>query len=172
MAEHRLKDTNWKDVAELIGIAAIVASLVFVGMQMRQDRVHARAELGADSFANLAVLSLELTSAEFATIFAKALEHPDQLTTAEQLQVNGYLDAYKHLVVRDCYLMERGVFTECEIIVREYGPNFFGNPYSQSWWRLRDPQELAFLPEWVDTVITGIDPEWNLRQLEAVKEAQ
>ena len=35
LGEHRMKDTNWKDVAELIGIAAIVASLIFVGLQMK-----------------------------------------------------------------------------------------------------------------------------------------
>jgi len=29
---------NWKESAELVGIAAIVASLVFVGWQMKQDR--------------------------------------------------------------------------------------------------------------------------------------
>ena len=27
---------HWKDIAELIGISAIVASLIFVGLQMRQ----------------------------------------------------------------------------------------------------------------------------------------
>lgn len=33
-----MKPSNWKDIAELIGIAAIVASLIFVGMQMRQEQ--------------------------------------------------------------------------------------------------------------------------------------
>ena len=32
-----MKKTDWKDTAELIGIAAIVASLIFVGLQMRQS---------------------------------------------------------------------------------------------------------------------------------------
>jgi hypothetical protein len=36
---------NWKDLAELIGIAAIVASLIFVGMQMRQTHEIALATL-------------------------------------------------------------------------------------------------------------------------------
>ena len=36
--EVTVKSTNWKDTAELIGIAAIVASLVFVGLQMMQAR--------------------------------------------------------------------------------------------------------------------------------------
>ena len=31
-----MKPANWKDIAELIGITAIVASLIFVGLQMRQ----------------------------------------------------------------------------------------------------------------------------------------
>ena len=38
-----MKSANWKDIAELIGIAAIVASLIFVGMEMRQTRVIAMA---------------------------------------------------------------------------------------------------------------------------------
>ena len=165
-----MKDTNWKDVAELIGIVAIVASLVFVGMQMQQDRVHARAELGADSFSNLATLSIELTSTEFATTFANAIERPEELTTAEKLQVNGYLEAFTYLVIRDCYLKERGVFVECEIIVREYGQRFFGNHYAQSWWKSQRPGDLSFMPGWVDSAITGIDPESNVGLLDALPE--
>lgn len=167
---HQMKNTNWKDSAELVGIAAIVASLVFVGLQMRQDRIHARAELGAGSFESLASLRLELTSSEFAATYAKVLERPEQLTTAERLQINGYLDAVKLLIIRECYLKEREVFTECEVIVREYGPYFFGNRYAQSWWKLQSPQELTFLPGWVDTEITAIDPGLNLRQLQALQE--
>jgi len=41
-----MKNRNWKDTAELIGIAAIVGSLVFVGLQMRQAEELARLELG------------------------------------------------------------------------------------------------------------------------------
>jgi len=33
-----LKSGNWKDIAELTGIAAIVGSLIFVGLEMRQTR--------------------------------------------------------------------------------------------------------------------------------------
>lgn len=39
-----MKKYNWKAVAELIGIAAIVGSLVFVGLQMKQSRDIAIAE--------------------------------------------------------------------------------------------------------------------------------
>lgn len=33
-----MKFSNWKDIAELVGISAIVASLVFVGMQLEQSQ--------------------------------------------------------------------------------------------------------------------------------------
>lgn len=33
-----MKKTDWKDTAELVGIAAIVASLVFVGLELRQSQ--------------------------------------------------------------------------------------------------------------------------------------
>ena len=33
-----MKNSSWKDYAEIAGVAAIVASLMFVGLQMRQDR--------------------------------------------------------------------------------------------------------------------------------------
>ena len=36
-----MKPSNWKEVAELIGIAAIVASLVFVGIETRNSAVQA-----------------------------------------------------------------------------------------------------------------------------------
>lgn len=35
---------NWKDIVELLGMAAIIASLVFVGYQLKQDREIAVAE--------------------------------------------------------------------------------------------------------------------------------
>ena len=39
-----MKSVNWRGAVELLGIAAIVASLVFVGLQMRQTQALAVAE--------------------------------------------------------------------------------------------------------------------------------
>ena len=33
-----MQKTHWKDIAEVVGIAAIVASLVFVGLELRQTK--------------------------------------------------------------------------------------------------------------------------------------
>ena len=55
-----LSNSNWKDIAELIGIAAIVASLLFVGLQMKQSQEIA---LSAAYQARTEVLVEFLTSA-------------------------------------------------------------------------------------------------------------
>ena len=47
---------NWKDIAELVGMTAIVASLIFVGLQLKQDRDLAITEATIATFANLVEL--------------------------------------------------------------------------------------------------------------------
>lgn len=54
-----MKNTDWKATAELIGIAAVVASLVFVGIQLRQEQEIAIVDTyGSVVESNVAVLSL------------------------------------------------------------------------------------------------------------------
>ena len=60
-----MKSNNWKDFAELIGIAAIVASLIFVGLQMRQAEVIAQSEMHTSILANRIAMH------------AAIIEHPD-----------------------------------------------------------------------------------------------
>ena len=43
-----MPNRNWKETAELIGIASLVASLIFVGLQIRQDQDIAVAQIYAD----------------------------------------------------------------------------------------------------------------------------
>ena len=52
-----LKKADWKSTAELVGLAAIVASLIFVGLQMRQDQEIAEAQAYNDASAVLIELN-------------------------------------------------------------------------------------------------------------------
>jgi hypothetical protein len=57
-----MKSSNWKDIAELIGIAAIVASLVFVGLQLQQSHAIALAtqyQARSEATQNLHLASIE-----------------------------------------------------------------------------------------------------------------
>ncbi len=61
--------SNWKDIAEIIGIAAIVASLIFVGLQMKQsheialaDQYQSRAEAAQSMYMTLQESGMSLES--------------------------------------------------------------------------------------------------------------
>ena len=65
-----MKNADWKDTAELIGIAAIVASLIFVGLQMKQSHDIAMAEYGQNQYANYN--ELDFAIANHADILVKS----------------------------------------------------------------------------------------------------
>ena len=65
-----MANTTWKDIAEFVGITAIVASLVFVGIQLNQDREVALSEVAQFSAATYAELQIAL--AEHSEILAKS----------------------------------------------------------------------------------------------------
>jgi len=60
-----MKFQNWKETAELVGIAAIVASLLFVGLQMRQTGEIARGQMYSNQLANAL------------TAYSAISDHPD-----------------------------------------------------------------------------------------------
>ncbi len=122
-----MKANNWKDIAELVGIAAIVASLVFVGLQMRQSQDIAI----ADQYQNRADTALEwyVARAESPLLFAattsriadnaalgnysKVIQDAVRDKGAEYVAVN-YLEYRSNLTMFDNYHFqyEQGFLTD------------------------------------------------------------
>lgn len=70
-----MKPTSWKDMAELVGIVAIVVSLVFVGLQLKQSQ-------------NIALAaSFQSRTATLAESFSSRVANPEAL--AAELRVQG-----------------------------------------------------------------------------------
>lgn len=96
-----MKNTDWRTTAELVGIAAIVASLIFVGMQLRQEQAIAIVDTyGAIVESNEAVLSL---IAEQPEVWKKGLLGED-LSTTEEIQFSAMIHAvfsrHAHMFIR------------------------------------------------------------------------
>ncbi len=60
---------KWKDIAELIGIGAIFASLIFVGFQLRQDQEIGRAQAIGEYIATGVAFQIAMT--EYSDILVK-----------------------------------------------------------------------------------------------------
>ena len=83
-----MKTKGWKGTVELVGIFAVVASLVFVGVEVRQNSVATRSATNAavkDAFSelNLAIAS----SPELARAMVSLAESPDDALPEDQLRV-------------------------------------------------------------------------------------
>ena len=109
-----MKSTNWKDIAELIGIAAIVASLVFVGLQMKQSQDIALSV--ANQTRADATVSMLITSAEnpnFVSAFAKA-QSPDRipLSPEEYATMSQYARALLYTYENNLFQLQSGFGTE------------------------------------------------------------
>ena len=67
-----MKPANWKDIAELIGIGAIVASLVFVAIEVRQSNQIGRLEAMQSMASDWATVGLEIAgNKSLAVLLAK-----------------------------------------------------------------------------------------------------
>ena len=159
---------QWKELFEAAGMLAIVASLIFVGLQVRQDQVIARSQLFSDGVASVDSFHQALMEPEFAKTYATMLDRPEELSVEEMLQINGLLNQLKNMMKRECYLVERGLFPECANFILPSLRHFFGSKYAQSWWRVnRTP--TRYLPDWIDEEIASLETDRIRRGLDDVK---
>jgi hypothetical protein len=122
----------------------------------------------------MALLDQTMTDREFAEIYAKMLDRPDELSVAERLQVNGFLNLVLMFVQRECYLVRTTVFVECDAAINEVLPKFFGSTYAKSWWSTNRPLiegkygDHGGWVERVDVQIGNLDPESEMRYLQEI----
>ena len=110
-----MKLGNWRDIAELIGIAAIVASLIFVGLELRQSQEIALSEAYQErasiEIANAsAIASVPGYISGLAKLYDGASS--DDLTTKERIAQEHYLAAALGIWENDHYQYERGFLPE------------------------------------------------------------
>jgi hypothetical protein len=82
---------NWKIIVELVGIGAIVASLIFVGFQLQQDRRLAAAQVvvAADAV-ELEILALISQNSE---VWLKGLKG-EELSAVEEVEFRAVAEAH------------------------------------------------------------------------------
>ncbi len=106
-----MKPASWREIAELTGIAAIVASLIFVGLELRQTREIAVSE-AYQMRAAIEVANATATASMpgYLSGLAKLYEggSSDDLTTEELIAQEHYMAANLGVWENDHYQFERG----------------------------------------------------------------
>ena len=93
-----MNSKKWKDFAEIISAAAVVISLVFVGLEIRQSNHLAASEAVFDiNSAYIQQSLLVAESTDLADIFVKVFETNEQLSSAELRRLQAYGDAFLNI---------------------------------------------------------------------------
>jgi hypothetical protein len=152
-----LRSVNWKNIAESVGVLAIVIGLFLVYEELRQNRTIARAELSAESARMFSVLDEQERDPDFARVLIKSREAPGELTSVERTQLNSYLHGALIVYIRERYNYQRGIFEEWTSLIRPTAPKYFGSVYGRAFWkaskRLYPPEIVAE----VDEALTNVE---------------
>ena len=111
-----MKNTNWREIVEIIGIVSIVASLLLLATEVRQSNRIAVADIRLQIADNdNKTLFERATNAEFAKLYAK-LESPDGhlITATEQQQIKGLARHYYINAVAVQVAYDQGFLTDQE----------------------------------------------------------
>ena len=154
---------------ESIGLLAIILTLVFLGIQTKQDQLLTRSELGAGSTEIVAEISMMAIESEFQRTFVKMISQPDQLTNEDVVEIHFFLAAMLQTMIRECYLMDRGVFVECGGLVRSILRNYFENEFAKNWLMSR-AGNIPWMPDWFTSEVAELDTNGILRRLEESRE--
>ena len=120
-----MSQTRMKDWLEILGISAVVASLIFVGLQMKQDRKIAT----ADSYAGVVDSTLYVAEliADRSELWRRGLDG-GELSVDEQIQFNVLADAVEQTFATGWQrAIELGI-GDAETEVRDYAIALHSHP--------------------------------------------
>ena len=160
---NNVKKSDWKETAELVGIAAIVASLVFVGMQMKQSQDIALSQASqARTAISIETILSTAENANYVSAVAKGRSgNRSELSLEEQVTMSQYAIAVLMSYEDQHFQYSSGFVTEDRWQAARSGlKNFLRDsaniPVRQTFERLPDRFSGSFR-EVVNGLITEID---------------
>ncbi len=127
---------NWKSIAEFLGITAVVASLVFVGLQLQQAQDIAIAEMNASGVAN----TLEENNAVMDNVDVWMRGNADENLTSAEAEI--YLRLLTNMNNRFYFIVQQqerlGVGDDAVLDVAEFAGFLYENPGAKRVWRARE----------------------------------
>jgi hypothetical protein len=159
-------------LSQVISAVAVIASLIFVGHQLRQGAKAARASSSmAHSQTYHAIINVIMQDHEFARIWHKALENPASVSEVEWVRVVAYLSALFRFYESSRVLWMRGQLDEEHWQnIEQQAINLGGQPGVQAWWEIRRHWHSRSFRDWFEalpvedaTALYGLPAKTELR---------
>jgi hypothetical protein len=104
---------GWVAIAEIISAAAVVISLIYVGLEIRRTTLESDADIQAELLSYTHQRRyLVIESADLSSILAKGYSDPTQLTPDELLRFQSYIELLYAAWERAYMTKEAGIFSE------------------------------------------------------------
>jgi len=130
---------NWRELAEILGIAAIVASLVFVGMQLRQEQEIALAEIFDASESSAAAIDFQIN--ENTAVWLKS-RNGENLTEREESIISRIVGSmYRRARIQTT--MRRNVASAGNAPLVEFAIELHSNPGARAIWEAQVDEEVT-----------------------------
>lgn len=118
-----MKNTNWREIVEIVGVVSMVAALLLLATEVRQSNRIAVADMRLKIAGNEIQGHFErATNPEFAKLFAK-LENPEShlITATEKQQIKGLASQYVNNAYAVQVAFDQGFLTREQIDDRTDG---------------------------------------------------
>ncbi len=144
------------DKIQIIGLVAIVISVLLVLYELQQSRRIAGAELMAQQFDAIADRYLAVMGDNAAVTMAKACHEPETLSAEDEIVLDAYLNAQFLTIRRIWQLSDFGEILTTRDAARAWANGVFGYifafPQSGTWWQ---EIRLIYKPVFPDVVEIG-----------------
>jgi len=161
------------DVGQVITILAnigVLVGLILVALQIRQNTVLVRAELVSNATDSWIDIDASKQSDNFASVLAKSIDDPQELTSAEIIELDGYLYTYLDQLLRDRQLHELGVFdVPSEDLIQMSIMDYFGNEFARAWWAETKSQWPPDIIDLVDREMETVSVNQDLEKIERIR---
>jgi hypothetical protein len=150
---------DWGAVGEMIGAVAIMVSLVYVGLQIRQSTQASRAATNQAFSAQYGALIETMTRADFRDIFWRGIKGLGNLKEGELVAFMGYVGSLLRMWEAFYYQMQDGTFDDK--IFKSWLVLFvdtFGNAGVREFWAIRKHQFSDDFVNFVEQHLEGKTP--------------
>ena len=135
-----MKSTDWKHIAELVGIAAIIASLLFVGLQIRQEQEIALIQT-TQSWVE-ASNDLNIATSAYADLWVKS-NNGEELSDEESLIMKQLVDGWYRTAMSNAFQRRRLDVTGRNTLLM-FAIQLYENPGAARVWMEMTEDELRY----------------------------
>jgi hypothetical protein len=131
----KVKRLDVGDWVQAIGITGVIAGLILVAYELRQNSQIARAEMNVQQYVQMQSIHSAFRDREFSSVFQKMLEQPDSLSPDEVLMIDGHFRDLISLLLLEKTMIERGIFVDTLEFWGDYVVQHgLGTEFGRIWW--------------------------------------